>query len=182
MSTKGYELEAILYSLMKKKEHNVKKRVIYDKSYLGGIGSKWIIVGFLLLPVLIYFAIFNPISFAYFGIAQAVVVYIVTLVFAMQIIFVLSYFNNKSVLKMVMSSWQHYFPDIDIKLVLSSGMTPYRDFLKHYAKALNEGLEGERLHARLTEAFAQMREENKELIEAISKDKTNQIHSPEEER
>ena len=53
---------------------------------LGGLNSKWIKLSLLVLPFAMYAAIFNPVSFAELGIAQAIVFYIILLVFAMQIV------------------------------------------------------------------------------------------------
>jgi len=168
MAEKHYTLKTILDSLMHAKNGVVKKRLILDKSPLGGIGSKWIILGFIVLPFAMYIAIFNSVSFEYLGIAQAIVLYIILLVFAMQIIVGISYYNNKKVIKMVNPSWESYFPTIDIKMILSSGVTPYVDFKKYYASVIDEVYDDEMLYSKLQEAFKKMEEENADLLEAMN--------------
>lgn len=171
MSKHLYSLTEILTALFKEKNGSIHKRLIYDQTTLQGIGSKWIKLLFVLLPFAMYASIFNPMVFNYLGIAQAIVFYIILLVFTMQIVVVLSFFNNKKVLKRVMPSWQHYFPEVDLKMVLSSGVTPYVDFMKHYEGIIKEGVEEEVLHQRLEASFLQMEEENDQLVEAIRRDK-----------
>jgi len=171
MAEKHYTLKTILDSLMTIKNGVVKKRLILDKSPLGGIGSKWIMLGFIILPFAIYIAIFNSTSFKYLGIAQAIVFYIIALVFAMQIIVGISYYNNKKVIKMVRSSWESYFPTIDIKMILSSGVTPYSDFKKYYGELINESIDDKTLYNRLLDAFNIMEEYNADLLEAMNRSK-----------
>ena len=124
----------------------------------------------------LYIVIYLHLAFAalgaiLFGIAQAIVFYIILLVVVMQIVAIGSYFNNKTVVKKAAKSWEHYFPNIDFKMIISSGVTPYVDFKKHYAAALKDGLEGDALKSRLDEAFAQMEEENSLLVESIKRDR-----------
>lgn len=167
MQDKLYSLEATLASISTYKKPYAKKRLIFDQSPVGGIGSKWVISFFLLLPVLEYVGIFNPWMFGMLGIAQAIIFFIVFLSMIMIMVFALTFINNNKVLRQIAPSWNHYFPNIDIKLVLASGATPYKDFFMHYGKALNEGLKGENLHLYLKQSFAQMQEENKDLLEAM---------------
>jgi hypothetical protein len=168
MAEKHYTLKTIFDSLMYAKNGVVNKRLILDKSPLGGIGSKWIMLGFIILPFAIYISIFNSTSFAYLGIAQAIVFYIILLVFAMQVIVGISYYNNKKVIKMVTPSWESYFPTIDIKMILSSGVTPYVDFKKYYAVLLAEALDDETLYSKLQDAFKNMEEDNADLLAAMN--------------
>jgi hypothetical protein len=171
MSNSNYTIKNILLSTFNIKNNLLDKKLIYNKAPLGKLDSKWIKLMFFILPFLMYGAIFNPKSFAYLGIAQAIVSYIVLLVFAMQIIMAVAFFNNRGVVKMVESSWKSYFPDIDFKMILSSGMTPYVDFKKYYQQALNDGLDGEALHSRLLEDFKKMEKENHILYNAMNRDK-----------
>ena len=171
MQKKHYELKTILASVFKEKDNRLKKRLIYNNAVFGGLSNKWIIAAFIILPFAMYAAIFNPASFKELGIAQAIVFYIILLVVAMQIVAIGSYFNNKKVIKTATKSWENYFPTIDFKMILSSGVTPYVDFKKHYEMALNDGLEGEALKKRLDEAFEKMEEENSILVESIRRDK-----------
>ena len=171
MENKIYGLKTILDTIFNSKNNKVKRRLIYDKSPIGGLSSQWIKFLLILMPFLMYAAIFNPRSFEYLGIAQAIVFYIILLVFAMQIVIGVAFFNNRSVVKRILPSWEHYFKEVELKMILSSGVTPYVDFMQHYELALNEGLKDEKLYERLTQAFVQMENENKNLIDAINRDK-----------
>ena len=171
MQDKQYTIQTIVESVFKENNHKIKKRLIYDNSLFGGLSSKWIKLAFFILPFAMYAAIFNPVSFKELGIAQAIVFYIILLVFAMQIVVAVSYFNNKKVLKTATASWEEYFPGVEMKMILSSGATPYKDFKTHYEKALADGLNGEALKESMTQAFTQMEAENAHLVEAIKRDK-----------
>ena len=168
-----YDLKNIIDTIFSSKNNRVKRRIIYNKSSIGGLSSQWISFLLLLMPFLMYGAIFNPRSFEYLGIAQAIVFYIILLVFAMQIVIAVAYFNNRSVVKKITPSWEHYFKDIELKMILSSGVTPYVDFMKHYEASLSETLSNEELQKRLLKSFEKMENENKNLIDAINRDKKN---------
>jgi len=171
MQEQPYALKTILESVFKEKNHKITKRLIYNNALFGGLSSKWIKFAFVILPFAMYAAIFNPTSFKELGIAQAIVFYIILLVFAMQIVVAVSYFNNKKVVKTAAKAWENYFPGVDFKMILSSGATPYVDFKKHYESALNDGLEEDALKKRLDDDFKKMEEENSILVEAIKRDK-----------
>jgi len=171
MQEKQYTIQTIIKSVFKENDQKIKKRLIYDNALFGGLSNKWIILAFFILPFAMYAAIFNPVSFKELGIAQAIVFYIILLVFAMQIVVAVSYFNNKKVLKTATKAWEDYFPGIDLKMILSSGATPYADFKKYYESALRDGLGNDALQKRMAEAFEQMEAENVHLVEAIKKDK-----------
>lgn len=171
MQENHYTIQTIIKSVFKEKDHKIDKRLIYDNALFGGLSSKWIKLVFFILPFAMYAAIFNPVSFKELGIAQAIVFYIILLVVAMQIVVGVSYFNNKKVLKTATKAWEGYFPEIDFKMILSSGVTPYVDFKKYYEAALRDGLEEEALQKRMSEAFEQMEAENAHLVEAMKKDK-----------
>jgi hypothetical protein len=170
MQENSHTLTSILKSVFKDKNHKVKKRLIYNKAAFGGLDSKWVKLAFVMLPFVLYAAIFNPSSFAYLGIAQAIVLYIIVLVFAMQVVVGVSYYNNKSVAKIATKAWEAYFPTVEFKQLLSSGVTPYVDFTKHYELALKDGLEDKALQERLSSAFEKMQEENKDLLDAMRRD------------
>ena len=91
----------------------------------------------------------------------------------MQVVVAVAYFNNKKVIKIITPSWNIYFPTIDIKMVLSSGMTPYIDFKKHYGDLLKEDptVEDRRLHSKLLEAFKMMESKNIDLLNAMNRNK-----------
>ena len=171
MSEKIYSLEAILASISKYKKPNVSKRLIFDQAPVDGVGSKWIIAFFFLLPFIEAAGIFNPWVYKMLGIAQAIIFFIVFLSIVMILVFTLASINNARVVKKITPSWDHYFPEIDLKLIVTSGATPYKKFYSHCSGAFNEGLEGEALHSHLKKAFATMQDENKELIEAMQKDR-----------
>ncbi len=171
MSEKIYSLEAILASISKYKKPNVTKRLIFDQAPVQGIGSKWIIAFFLLLPFIEAAVIFNPWVYKILGIAQAIIFFIVFLSIVMILVFTLASINNARVVKKITPSWEQYFPEIDIKLVVTSGATPYKNFYSHCSGAFNKGLKGEALHNYLKEAFVTMQEENKELLDAMNKDR-----------
>jgi len=171
MQEQHYPLKTILKSVFKEKNHKITKKLIYDNALFGGLNSNWIKLAFVILPFAMYAAIFNPASFKVLGIAQAIVFYIILLVFAMQIVVAASYFNNKKVIKTAAKAWNVYFPEVDFKMIISSGTTPYVDFKKHYELALNDGLEGDALTKRLEDAFKQMEAENSILVDAMKRDK-----------
>ena len=169
MSIPNYTIKNIILSTFNIKNNVLDKKLIYNKAPLGKLDNKWIKIMLFILPFLMYGAIFNPTSFEYLGIAQAIVFYIILLVFAMQIVMGVAYFNNKKVVKLVTPSWEYYFPNIDFKLILSGGVTPYVDFKKYYEIALNDGLDGDALKERLEENFQQMQEDNHILYEAMNR-------------
>ena len=173
MPEKTYALNTILQTIFSYKNNKVKKRIIYDKSPLGGFSSKWTKILFYILPFAMYASIFNKSSFEYLGIAQAIVFYIILLVVAMQIVIGVAYFNNRKVVKTVTASWEHYFPTIDFKMILSSGVTPYVEFINHYEKALNQNLDDKMLYKALQTAVIEMEDENADLLEAMNRDKKN---------
>ena len=174
MQTKIYDLKIILETIFHAKNGKVKKRLIYNKAPFGGLSNKWTKLTFVLLPLVMYAAIFNPVSFEYLGIAQAIVFYIILLVMAMQIVIGMAYFNNRKVIKTIKASWEHYFPNVELKMILSSGVTPYVDFIHHYESTLQENFDNETMHKNLQKAIIKMEEENKDLINAINRDKAKQ--------
>lgn len=172
MQNEIYTLKTILDTISKYKKPDVKKRMIFDQSAIGGIGSKWVKTFFLFIPLFEYALIFNPYVFNMLGIAQAIIFFVVFLSVVMILIFTLTVINNAKVVRKITSSWNNYFPDIDLKLIVTSGASPYKAFFSHYAKALNAGLNEEELHAHLKASFQIMQEENKELLEAMKNDRS----------
>jgi len=171
MEQKIYDVKTILDTIFNSKKAKIDKRLIYDKSSIGGLSSQWIKILLFIMPFIMYASLFNPRSFEYLGIAQAIVFYIILLVFAMQIVIGVAFFNNRSVVKKITPSWEHYFKDVELKMILSSGVTPYVDFTQHYEKTLNKNLNNEELHQELQNAFSVMENENRDLIDAINRDK-----------
>ena len=171
MKEETFTLQTMLDAITKIKGNQAKKRFIYDQSSLHGIGSKWIIAFFISLPILLYIGIFNPTIFTMLGIAQAIVFYIVFLSMMIIMIVALTFINNNKVIRQITPSWERLFSNVDLTQAISSGVTPYKDFLTYYNQALKEGLTGETLEAKLKENFLTMQEENKELFETMNRDK-----------
>ena len=175
MSKTEFSLEAILASICKYKKASMptmfaKKRTILNKAALGGISSRTIVFFFFTLPFIEFALIFNPIVFAKLGIAQSIVFFIVFMSIIMIIIFGVSWKNNKSVIAKITPSWNSYFPDIDLKQILSSGITPYSDFFPRYSIIAAENPSSSELQSSLRKAFDKMKEENKDLLEAMERD------------
>jgi hypothetical protein len=116
---------------------------------------------------MLYIGIFNESMFALLGIAQAIIFFVVFLSMLMIMIIALAFINNTKVLRQVNSSWEKLFPEIDLKLALASGGTPYKNFFSHYSQAVKEGLKEEALYAYLQNAFTTMQKENIDLYEAL---------------
>ena len=175
MSTNTYSLKVILAALCKvsKNSNNTftaKKRTLFNKAAVGGMSSRTLKLFFLSLPFIEFAIIFNPIIFAKLGIAQSIVFYIVFMSIIMIIIFFVSWKNNKSVLEKVIPAWNEYFPDVDLKQVLSSGVSPYNKFFSEYSRLLDKNLSPTDLKIDLRKSFDDMQEENKDLLEAIARD------------
>ena len=168
MKEEIFTLKTILDAFYKTKGTQATKRLIFDQSQLHGIGSKWIKVFFFSLPILLYVGIFNPTIFGMLGIAQAIIFYIVFLSMVMIMIAGLTFINNNKVIRQVKPTWNTLFPTVDLTQVLSSGATPYKDFVKHYHEVLKQDLKEEKLHAYLANAFKIMQEENSELFDAMN--------------
>ncbi len=166
-----FSLEALFSSIIKIKNGVAKKRLIFDQGAVGGIASKWVILFLISLPIMLYAGIFNPIIFNMLGIAQAIIFFVVFLSMVMIMVFAIIFINNSKVTRKIMPTWEQSFKDIDLKLALASAGTPYKEFLKHYAKAVQDGLTGEALEKRLQENFAQMESENQTLVDAIKRGK-----------
>jgi len=167
MKDEMYSLDTILATLTKSTKSKSKKRLIFDQTLLHGIGAKWVISFFISLPILLYIGIFNESMFALLGIAQAIIFFVVFLSMVMIMIFALVFINNTKVLRQVTPSWEVLFPEIDLKLALASGGTPYKDFFIYYSEAVKQGLKEEALYAFLQDAFKTMQEENADLYEAL---------------
>ena len=161
-----YPLKDILLSVADKKGN---KRTLFNLGALGGINTNLVKLFLLALPFIEYALIFNPTVFNYLGIATAIVFFIVFLSIVMLIVFFTVWSVKKSVIKKITPSWNTYFEDKDLLMVLSSGVTPYSDFFKHYSALLKENLSEEEMYKRLIKAFAEMEEENKDLISAMNR-------------
>ena len=168
MNEESYSLKTILNAVSKTNNSGTKKRLIFDQAELNGIAAKWVIAFFISLPIFLYIGIFNETMFNMLGIAQAIIFYIVFLSMVMIFIIAMTFINNNKVLRQVSPSWEKIFPDIDLKLALASGGTPYKDFFMHYSKAVKQKLEGSALEKHMKEAFGIMQEENADLLAAMN--------------
>ncbi len=161
-----YNLRTILATFTKT---NGKRRSVFNKAPIGGLGSPIVTLFFFSLPLISYGLLFNPYMFHILGIATAIVAYIVSMSLIMIIVFFITWKVKNDVVRAVTPSWEYYFPGIDFKLVISKGVTPYSDFYKYYAEIKDVKQSEESLHAQLLEAFSKMQEENKELLNAIER-------------
>jgi len=172
-----YDLKTILstVSTFKKnsdKSKQVKKRLLYNQAPIGGLHVNYFWASFIAMPFIEYACIFNPVVFPMLGIAQAIVFFIVFLSIVMILIFALYAFNNRVVIDGIAPMWEEYFPDIDVKLVLTSSHSPYANFFKAYSEVAGEDLSDEALHQKLKQSFIKMQEENKDLLEAMQRDRS----------
>lgn len=173
----SYSLKTILSTVSTFKKNSdrskqVKKRLLFDQAPIGGLSVYYFWAIFIAMPMIEYAIIFNPVVFAMLGIAQAIVFFIVFLSIVMILIFALYAFNNRVVIDGITPAWETYFPDIDLNLVLTSSYSPYRDFFKAYSEIADDTLSDEALHAKLKESFVKMQEENKDLLEAMQRDRS----------
>ncbi len=164
MST--YSLKSILLSFS---NANAKKRLIFNLGAIGGISSNLVILFFISMPFIEYALIFNPYVFKALGIAQCIVLYIVFLSIIMIMIFLITWGIKITVIKKITPSWEKYFRNIKLKMLLSSGLTPYSQFFDYYAQGLKETTSEESLHNYLLSAFKTMEEENKDLLDAMNR-------------
>ena len=170
MQYKHYDLETILSTFTHYKNGKAKKMLVFDRKPLGGISKQLLIAFFFLLPLLDYAGAFNPWMFNMLGLVSAIVFFIVFLSMVMIMIVALTFMNNNAVIREVSPSWEEYFPNVPLSMVLNSNSkAPYRDFFKHYSEALNQNLTGDALHEKLKSAFSQMADENKEILEAMNR-------------
>ncbi|NOR54852.1 MAG: hypothetical protein GQ531_01450 [Sulfurovum sp.] len=176
MQEEQFTLKTILDTLTKVKNNSVKKRLIYDQAPLKGISAKWVIAFFFSLPVMLYMGIFNETMFAMLGIAQAIIFFIVFLSMVMILVIAVTFINNNKVLRQVDPSWKSYFPGIEMKWILTSGVSPYKDFFNYYSEALGKGLGGDALYKFMQDSFESMKSENADLVEAMCHSRENRKH------
>jgi len=151
------------------KSKQVKKRILYNQAPIGGLHINYFWLTFIAMPFIEYAAIFNPVVFPMLGIAQAVVFFIIFLSIVMILIFALYAFNNRVVIDGIKSSFEEYFPGVDVKLILTSSHSPYADFFKAYSLIAGDDLSDEELHEKMKEAMKKMEDENSELLEAMNR-------------
>jgi len=168
MKEETFSLQTMLSTLYKVKDNQAKKRFIFDQSPLGGIGSKWLKVFFISLPIVLYMGIFNPKIFGMLGIAQAIIFYVIFLSMVMIMIASLTFINNNKVVRQITPSWNRLFPSVDLKQLLSSGASPYSNFNRAYTELLSQNLNEEEFETKMREDFLKMQEENRELYERMN--------------
>jgi len=163
-----YPLQTLLASIANSKGN---KRILFNMAPLGGLSSRFIVLFFMLMPILEYALFFNPYVFNILGIATAIVAYIVCLSLVMIAIFIVTWRVNSHIIKKITPSWEFYFPQKQLNMVLSSGITPYSQFFDYYAQALEEKISNEVLQQYLLDAFSEMEVKNKDLLDAINRNK-----------
>jgi len=166
-----YPLKTILSTIANAKGE---KRLIFNLGPIGGLNSASIVLLLLSLPFIEFAAVFNPFIFNKLGIATCIVIYVVFLSIVMMLVVLTIWLVKKSVVKKITPSWKNYFSEVDLNMVVSSGITPYSDFFKFYKKGLIHDLSEEQLHEYMLDSFKTMQDENKELLSAMKKD--NKIH------
>lgn len=165
---KNYSLKNILLSVADK---HGKRRTFYNLGALGGINTNLVKLFLISLPFIEYAIIFNPIVFNALGIATAIVFFIVFLSIVMIIVFLVYYQIKKKVINTIRPSWESFFPNYDLDMVLSYGVSPYNDFFKLYADILKDDLDENKMIKRLNKAFEIMENENRDLLDAIKRNK-----------
>ena len=172
-----YDLKTILstVSTFKKnsdKSKQVKKRLLYNQGPIGGLHINYFWAIFVAMPFIEYACIFNPVIFPMLGIAQAIIFFIVFLSIVMILIFALYVFNNRLVTDGIRPMLEEYFPGLDVKLILTSSHSPYADFFREYSLIAGDDLSDEELHAKMKVAMSKMEDENRDLLEAIKRDRS----------
>lgn len=164
----AYSLKTILSTIS---NPNGNKRTIFNSGPVGGVNSTFVLLFFISLPFIEYAVLFNPYVFKILGIATSIVVFIVSLSFVMIIIFVMTLKIKKRVVEKIAPSWNKYFDGIPLDMVVASGITPYSRFFEFYSKVAAKDLSEDRLYEYLIDSFKTMEEENKDLLEALRRDK-----------
>ena len=147
-----------------------KHRTIYNSAPLGGLSSKALILIFISLPFLEYWAIFNSFVFEKLGIATAIVAYIVFLSLIMILVTFVVWSTKKRVIKKIEPSWNVYFKDIKLELVLSNSFTPYSEFFTYLSSINVSDMNDDDLYKYLQNSFNEMETKNKDLLDALRRD------------
>jgi len=161
-----YSLTTVLETLTKK---NGKKRLLYNFGPVGGWNSKVITLIFMSLPFILFVVLFNPYSFAYLGIAQSIIFYVVFSSMLMIMVAGLIFALNANLTRKISPSFEHYFNGRSLSMILSSGITPYSEFFNHYRVIVADGLDEKEMHKALIKALEVMENENKDLIDAMKR-------------
>lgn len=147
------------------------KRILFDGTSIGGLSSNIVKTFIISLPFIEYGILFHTSVFDILGIATAITFFIVFLSVIMLITFYIVWNTKKSVIKKITPSWNHYFNEINIEMVLSTTTTPYSDFFKYYSSIINENLDDEKTQKYLLKAFETMETDNKDLLESMNRNK-----------
>lgn len=161
-----YSLKTILDTLAKK---NGKKRLLYNFGPVGGWSSKIITALFFSIPFIEFAVLFNPYSFEYLGIAQAIIFFVVFASMLMLLVAGLIFALNTNLLRKIAPSFEKYFDGRDLNIVISSGVTPYSKFFEYYATLLKDNLDENEMHKGLIKALEKMEIDNKDLYEAMKR-------------
>jgi type III secretory pathway component EscR len=164
----NYTLKNILLSFADEKGN---RRTLFNLAPLGGISSNLVKIFLFSLPFIIYASIFNSYVFNTLGIATAILAFIILLTNVMLIVFFIHIVIKKKVIKKIQPVWNSYFPNQDLTLVLSSGVTPYSEFFKRYSEILKQNMTEEEMYKSLINAFEEMERDNQELLNAIKRNK-----------
>ena len=171
----NYSLNTILSTLTKK---NGKKRLLYNFGPVGGWNSSIITMMFFSLPFVEFAILFNPYSFEYLGIAQSIIFYIVFSSMLMILVAGLIFALNTNLIRKITPSWNELFPERDIAIVLSSGVTPYGKFFEKYKVLAKQNLNEDMMYKSLIKALEEMEEENAELLDAMKGNKNLRNSTP----
>jgi len=162
----NYSLHTILSTLTKK---NGKKRLLFNFRPVGGWDSKIIIMMFFSLPFVEFAVLFNPYSFEYLGIAQAIIFYIVFSSMLMILVTGMIFAFNANLVRKITPAFLEHLGGRDITLVVSSGVTPYSKFFEHYQTFLKDNLDEVQMKEALIKALEKMEEENKDMFDAMNR-------------
>ncbi|MDA7817211.1 hypothetical protein N9A28_03355 [Sulfurimonas sp.] len=163
----NYSLKDILHTFTKS---NGRHRLLYNKAPIGGLSSMSVALILYSLPFWIYLIIFKTAIFDVLGIATSIILYIISSSTVMITVFVVAIRAKSAVIKAIGESWNHYFKDVDLDMVLASTKTPYSDFFDYYSKVAKIEQSEKELHDYLLDSFKAMKEDNADLIEAMQRD------------
>lgn len=159
-----YSLKQILASIA---DTEGKRRLIFNGAPLGSLGNKTIYGVIVALPFIEYALLFNAYSFEKLGIATAIIAYIVFLSTTMMAVFGFVWVHNRNIIKRINPSWSHYFPNVDLNVVMAPNYSPYRQFFYHYGDAIKKEISDDKLHPFIISTIALMEEENRDLLDVM---------------
>lgn len=166
-------LQTIIHALFKIKKnsrghHIVTRRIIIDRSFLGGIGAKSLIAFFIMLPVIEWFLIFNPWVFELLGIAQAIIFYIVFMSFCMFAVFIMVWVNNKKAKATIAPAWQELLSEYSFDMVDLAARGPYVNLTFMFAQRLDQDA---LIEEAFTSALKALKDENSSMVTFLEQQK-----------